>query len=97
MRGGFDDGSEYDEWRHDGRGRRPFCRLARSSLFLLIIGGAALIVVYLVSGTGRSGAGEGKPGPASSGKSAALIELESRYARGEIDRDEFVEKKQDLA
>lgn len=80
-----------------GGGAGLFVGLLGLLFFLLIIGGAALIVVYLVSGTGRSGAGEGKPGPASSGKSAALIELESRYARGEIDRDEFVEKKQDLA
>ncbi|HVV65898.1 MAG TPA: SHOCT domain-containing protein [Rhizomicrobium sp.] len=35
-------------------------------------------------------------GPPPKGKSDALSTLEERYARGEIQRDEYLQKKQDL-
>lgn len=52
---------------------------------LVIVG-----IVALVRGiSGRSGAGEASP-------PTALEILEGRYARGEIDRDEYEQKRRDL-
>ena len=44
-----------------------------------------------------AGTGSPTPGiPPVSGRSEALVILESRYARGEIQRDEYLQKKADL-
>ena len=40
--------------------------------------------------------GSGSNPPPASGRKEALDVLESRYARGEIQRDEYLQKKQDL-
>jgi putative membrane protein len=57
-------------------------------LFLLIVAALAFLIYRLLS---RSGGG-GWAGY----RSAALRELELRYARGEIDRDEFLQRRADL-
>jgi len=71
-----------------------------SSMFLmpffwiLILIGIVLLIVWLgnqASGTSFSG-----PAATSGGKTAIEI-LKERYARGEIDKQEFEEKKRDLA
>lgn len=57
------------------------------SLFWLIV--VAAIVVPLIR-LGRTPAGE------RSGRNSAMAILEERYARGEVGRDEYLEKKRDL-
>lgn len=52
---------------------------------------AITLVVWLVRGTRSPGRGErGEP------RSGAMAVLEERYARGEIDRDEFEERRATL-
>ena len=65
-------------------------------LALIVVG-----VVFLIRGlSGRQDHGQaGQPqGPLPGGvaSKAALQVLEERYARGEIDREEFLQRKQDL-
>jgi putative membrane protein len=57
-------------------------------LFLLIVAAIAFLIYRLLS---RSGGGGW-----SGYRSVALRELELRYARGEIDRDEFLQRRADL-
>ena len=73
--------------------------------WIMMIVVVALIVVgviFLVRGlSGRndhSQAGQAQGPPSSGGPApkSALHVLEERYARGEIDREEFVQRKQDL-
>ena len=65
-------------------------------LALIVVG-----VVLLVRGlsgrqdTGQTGHSQGPPPGGPAPKSALQI-LEERYARGEIDREEFLQRKQDL-
>lgn len=63
-----------------------------SILFWLVL---ILVIVaaakYLSSGLVRSKGGE------SASSASALSLLEERYARGEIDRDEFLQKRGDIA
>jgi putative membrane protein len=49
-------------------------------------------VIWLV----RSLAGSGGPGALPPRRSAGLDVLEERYARGEINRDEYLQKKKDI-
>ncbi|MDZ7752909.1 MAG: SHOCT domain-containing protein [Gammaproteobacteria bacterium] len=60
-------------------------------LWLVIIGLVVWAVAALAGGTGRARSIEAPP-PAKS----ALEILEERYARGDIDREEFEQKKADL-
>jgi putative membrane protein len=57
--------------------------------WVLIIGGIVMLVKWVASSSGAGGrnGGDGK----------ALEILKERYARGEIDEQEFQKKKQDLA
>ena len=63
-------------------------------LVLIVVG-----IILLVRGLGRhehvqSGPPQG-PIPGPSGRTAVQV-LEERYARGEIEREEFLQRKQDL-
>lgn len=62
------------------------------SWWAVIIMGVLIVVAALI--IARSQSGE-QPG-AASGRDAPLDILERRYARGEIEREEFEEKKRDL-
>lgn len=59
-----------------------------------IIAGIVLFIVWLVRQTAGGGAVAG-PGTAVGGESALDI-LKKRYANGEIDKNEFEEKRKDL-
>ena len=66
-------------------------------MIVMILFWVAVVVgiVYLVRALARRpGTGEGQQGP--SGVSEPLRILEERYARGEIDREEFLQRKADL-
>jgi len=58
-------------------------------LFLALLIAAVVLLVRGVSGTG------GAP-PPSERRSPGLEALEERYARGEINRDEYLQKKKDI-
>lgn len=57
-----------------------------------VIVGIVLVVRSLTSNQGPGGTGQPPGGPTSS----ALQVLEERYARGEIDREEFMRRREDL-
>ena len=63
------------------------------SLFWLVILGLIVwaVVVFVRSNTASTGEGAGP-----SRSSPGLAILEERYARGEIDREEYLQKKRDL-
>ncbi len=56
--------------------------------WILIIGG----IVFAIRWLSRDGSGTSSPG-----HEAPLDILKKRYAKGEIDREEFVEKRQELS
>lgn len=60
-------------------------------IWLLLLVAIVVAVVWMVRSTGQGGGRELPPR-----RSAGLDVLEERYARGEIDRDEYVQKKRDL-
>ncbi|MGQ0741001.1 MAG: SHOCT domain-containing protein [Alphaproteobacteria bacterium] len=59
-------------------------------LFILILVAAAVAILL------RPGTFRGRPDNSAQGRSALEI-LEDRYARGEINREEYLQKKQDIA
>ena len=59
-------------------------------VWILIIVGLILLIKWLVQST------KTEPGPSARQTSSALEILKERYARGEIDKQEFEEKKKDL-
>jgi putative membrane protein len=63
-------------------------------LMVLFWGGLIALAVWLVSALVRNGQGASKP-PAGNGSTPLEI-LGQRYARGEIDRDEYEQMKSDL-
>lgn len=68
--------------------------MAGGGLFMLlvwglIVVGAVLTVRWLWDRGGQASGGQGQD--------SALVILRQRYARGEIDREEFAAKKRDLA
>ena len=60
--------------------------------------GPILLIVIVVAAVWffRRGRWSGNDGRAIGQRSSGLAILEERYARGEIDRDEYLKKKQDL-
>jgi putative membrane protein len=63
-------------------------------LLVLVIGGAAAAVVWFArQGSGRQGAGQGQD--SRTGDDALEI-LRQRYARGEIDREEFERMREEI-
>lgn len=67
-------------------------------LFWAIIIVGIILVVRAVSGQGRDRDTRGyEERPPATRRSSALEILEERYARGEIDRQEFLDRKKDLA
>jgi len=65
---------------------------------IFVIIGAIIAAVWFVQGSGRTHTDKAWPRVEwSSPRSPALDLLEKRYARGEIDRKEYLEKKSDLA
>lgn len=67
---------------HDGMG---WWMLWGSVFWVLFFVGLAVLVAWLFANTSRS-----------SGRDPALDILRERYARGEIDRDEFEQKRREL-
>jgi putative membrane protein len=64
------------------------------ALFLLLVGGGIAVVVWFVS---QSSQGSGKgPGQGPRQEGEALEILRQRYARGEIDREEFQRMREEL-
>lgn len=62
-------------------------------IFVLVIAALIMAIRWVLQG-GRSGEGTDAPG-ISQGK--AMEVLKEKYARGEIDREEFEQKKKDLS
>jgi len=58
--------------------------------WILVIVGLVFLIKWLVQSSRKSSGGESSP------TSRALEILEERYARGEIDKQEFQDKKKDL-
>ena len=65
----------------------PFLFIFLAPLFLFMLMGAAF---------GGRRYGYGRCGPGSEWGGSALDTLEARYARGEIDRTEYLDRKRDL-
>ncbi len=61
-----------------------------SVLFLVVLAAVVIASVFLIRGAWRKGQADGTSGD------RALAILQERYARGEIDRDEFNEKREHL-
>ena len=80
---GASDGSWY--WGHHAWG----LGMGLHGVFwLLLIGLIVVAIVTLVRSTSRNGSGSG---------TSAMALLDARYARGEIDRDEYFKRKKDLS
>lgn len=71
-----------------GWGAMGFGMIGMSLFWILLI----VAIVALVRGTWRSGASAGRRQ-----EKTALDILKERYARGEIEKEEFEQKKRDLA
>lgn len=61
---------------------------------LLIIGGFYLVRWLVRGGGAGTGAGQGSPGP---GGNRALDILNERYARGELNREQYEQMKRDIS
>jgi putative membrane protein len=74
----------------DGWGMGWFGGIFMIVLWILVIVGLVFFIKWLVQSTRDVPAGKSSP------TSRALHILEERYARGEIDKQEFLDKKKDL-
>jgi putative membrane protein len=75
---------------HDGLGWGGW--LLMGLLTLLLVGlavGLVLVLVRSTSGRGAAGGGQARPGP----QSAAEHVLDERFARGEIDEEEYLRRR----
>ena len=82
------DGGAYGGRHHWGDGMGWFIG---PFMMLLFLGAVVLVVVLLVRGLGGTGGGERR------GKTEAMEILRERFARGEIDREEFEQRRQALS
>jgi putative membrane protein len=83
----------YGGWRPgmmDGWGMGWFAGIFMILFWILVIVGLVFLIKWLVQSTRDAQGGR------SSSTSRAVHILEERYARGEIDKQEFQEKKRDL-
>ncbi|MFO7783873.1 MAG: SHOCT domain-containing protein [Desulfatiglandales bacterium] len=83
----------YGGWQHgmmDGWGMGWFGGIFMLVIWVLVVVGLIILIKWLVQSTREA------PGGRSSSTSRALHILEERYARGEIEKQEFQEKKKDL-
>ena len=95
-------GAEYGGWMHDGAWTWWAMGLHGLGwlvfLVVLILLGVVLIRALWRGGTMPGAGSGGQPGGgADPARSRALEILAERYARGEIDREEFLRRKEDLA
>jgi len=74
----------------DGWGMGWFGGIFMIVFWILIIVGLVFLIKWLVQSSRESPSGRSSP------TSRALHILEERYARGEIDKQEFLDKKKDL-
>lgn len=88
------------QWRGDGWGMHPgmmewgygmswFWHILGLLFWVAVIVGIVFLIRWVILSTRDSGRPKGE-------RDSALDILRSRYAKGEIDRQEFEEKKQDL-
>ncbi len=73
-----------------GFGFSPLWWIFMLLFWVLIIGGIAMLLVWLFRQAPRTGAGAGPP------TSRPLDILRERYARGEITREQYAEMRRDL-
>lgn len=78
----------WGDWGGYGMGWGIFGALHMLLWWVLIILGIVVLVKWLFGGTGSSAQGR---------ENRALEILKERYARGEIGKDEFEQKKRDLS
>lgn len=71
-----------------GFGFNPLWAILMLLFWVLIIGGVALLVVWLFR--------QGQPAPSHPGGSQALNILQERYARGEITREQYEQMRRDI-
>lgn len=71
-----------------GWGWMPFHGIFSLAFLALVIGAVIMLLRFMAGGTNRPSFRKGR--------SSALDVLEKRYARGEIDRDEYLRKKHDI-
>ncbi|KPV39613.1 hypothetical protein AN478_10815 [Thiohalorhabdus denitrificans] len=80
-------------WMSDGHGLWGLGGVFMILFWVLVVLAIAALVRWLALGPGRPGEGPDTP---KRDRPRAMELLEERYARGEIDREEFLQKKQDL-
>jgi putative membrane protein len=77
-------------WGHWGYGMGWFWTIIMVAFWIAVIVGIVFLIKWLVISTTTRG-------PVAKSEDSALEILKKRYARGEIDKEEFEEKKKDLA
>ena len=66
-------------------------------VMLLVVAAVIVGVVSLAGGSGHAAAPQAAPWLPPATPNRALEELDLRYARGEIDRDEYLQRRADLS
>ena len=83
-------------WGWDGGGINIFGMVIMMIFWAAVIVGIVWLVVWLVRQPHGGAGGAGTPAGGGAPGESALDILKKRYARGEIDKAEFKEKKKDL-